>query len=74
MVQSMSSVSIVVIRSRNSPAGPLVLSYRPVLDVVVAPLNGTDFITATVAVNRSNLLALAARIVRAIVLKNLTKH
>jgi hypothetical protein len=68
----MSSVSIVVVRSCDSSAGSLALSYRPVLNVVVAPVDGTDLITATVAVDRSNLLALAAGIVRAIVLKDLT--
>jgi hypothetical protein len=72
--QSVSSVSIVVIRSRDSPAGPLVLPYRPVLDVVVAPVDCVDLIAATVAGNRSNLCALAAGVVRAVVLKNLTKH
>jgi hypothetical protein len=63
-----------VIRSRNGPTGSLVLSDRPVLDVIVAAIDGTDLITATIAVDRSNLRALAAGVVIAIVLENLQKH
>jgi hypothetical protein len=74
MGQPMSSVSVVVICSRNGPAGSLVLSDRPVLDVIIAAIDGADLITATIAVDRSNLRALAAGVVIAIVLENLQKH
>lgn len=67
----MRSIRIVVVCGSDRTAGALVLTDRPVLDVVVSAVNCADLVLAAITGDGANCFALAARVVRAVVLKNL---
>ena len=69
----MSIVIIVVVGRGHGPAGALVLANRPVLEVVVAPIDQADLVIASIAIKSALCLTATARIVAAVVLKNLLK-
>jgi hypothetical protein len=63
MVQTMSSVSIVVIGGSDGATRALILADRPVLDIVVSAVDRADLIATAVTGNRTNGLTLAAGVV-----------
>lgn len=74
VVQTVRSVSIVVVGGGDGAAGALVLADRPVLDVVVSAVDRADLVAAAVAGDGTNGLTLAAGVVGAVVLENLSKR
>jgi hypothetical protein len=71
VVQAVRSIRIVVVCGSDRTAGALVLTDRPVLNVVVSAVNSADLVLAAITGDGANCFALAARVVRAVVLKNL---
>lgn len=66
----MRSIRVVMIGRRHCPARAFILSDRPVLDVIVPAVDGTDLVAASVAIDCSDSLV-AAGVVRAVVFENL---
>lgn len=65
-------VVIVVVCRCNSAGGTLVLADGPVLEIVVATVDQADLVLAPIAVKTALARAARARIVGAVVLKNLS--
>ena len=65
---------IEVVSGGDGTAGALVRTDRPVLDVVVSAVDCADLVAAAVAGDGTNGLTLAARVVIAVVLENLSKR
>ena len=65
-------VVIVVVCCCNSAGGTLVLADGPVLEIVVAAVDQADLVLAPIAVKTALIRATRARIVGAVVLKNLS--
>lgn len=73
MVQAVRSIRIVVVCGGDGTAGALVLADGPVLNVVVSAVDRADLVLAAITGDSANRFALAARVVRAVVLENLFK-
>jgi hypothetical protein len=74
MVQTVSSVSIVMVGGGDSTAGALLLADRPVLNVVISAVDRADLVAASVTSDGTDVLALAAGVVGAVVLQDLSKR
>lgn len=72
MVHAFRLVVVVVVCRRHSAIGALVLLDRPVLNEVIAPVDRADLVIASITMESAHLCALGARIVAAVVLKNLS--
>lgn len=65
-------VVVVVVGRGHRTGGTLVLTNRPVLEVVVAPVDQADFVVTSVTVQCTLAFAARTRVVAAVVLEDLS--